>query len=85
MTFYSIKTMKNFRYIIICLLFSANAFAQKTQNPFRIANTPNGIFVEFGQRALIGKNLELFRKASNETGFKSIAKINSGIKSHKNH
>ncbi|GGD49628.1 hypothetical protein GCM10011514_12240 [Emticicia aquatilis] len=69
--------MKSIQYIMICLLFSANVFAQKTQNPFRITNTPNGIFIEFGQKTLIGKNFELLRKASNETTYKSIAKINA--------
>ncbi|GAB2643957.1 hypothetical protein GCM10027035_42690 [Emticicia sediminis] len=69
--------MKNIRYIIICLLLSTNVLAQKPQNPFRITNTPNGIFIEFGQKSLIGKNLELLRKASNENTFKSIAKINA--------
>lgn len=71
------KTMKSIQYIIIYLLISTSIFAQKTQNSFRITNTPNGIFIEFGQKALIGKNLELFRKASNEASFKSIAKINA--------
>ncbi len=71
--------MKNIRYIIICLLLSTNVLAQKPQNPFRITNTPNGIFIEFGQKTLIGKNLELLRKASNENTFKSIAKINAPV------
>lgn len=77
MIFLSKKTMKSIQYIIIYLLISTNVFAQKTQNSFRITNTPNGIFIEFGQKALIGKNFELLRKASNEASFKSIAKINS--------
>jgi fibronectin type 3 domain-containing protein len=69
--------MKSIQYIIIYLLFSTNIFAQVAQNSFRITNTPNGIFIEFGQKSLIGKNVELLRKASNETSFKSIAKINA--------
>lgn len=71
--------MKNIRYIIICLLLSTNVLAQKPQNPFRMTNTPNGIFIEFGQKTLIGKNLELLRKASNENTFKSISKINAPV------
>lgn len=70
--------MKNIRYII-CLLLSTNVLAQKPQNPFRMTNTPNGIFIEFGQKTLIGKNFELLRKASNENTFKSIAKINAPV------
>lgn len=70
--------MKNIRYII-CLLLSTNVLAQKPQNPFRMTNTPNGIFIEFGQKTLIGKNFELLRKASNENTFKSIAKINGPV------
>ena len=69
------KYMKSIKYIGLVLLFSTFTYAQKAVNPFRITNTPKGIFVEFGSKELIGKNLELFRKASNETTYKSIAKI----------
>ena len=72
------QTSIKMKYVLNILLFiySINVFAQnKPTVLIRLTNTPKGIFVEFGDKSLIGRSFELWRKAGTETTFKKIASL----------
>lgn len=67
--------MKILKYLGLMIFAMSGAVAQKAPLPLKTSITPNGIFVEFGRTDLIGKNLELQRKKTGETAFRTIARI----------